>query len=188
MASETTKDHWAFDGPYYIARRGEQNILEWFPKNVVWIQSEGGYCILDPFNKDHLIKVEFSPHTLCWAEVHWLDNRAEWESEEHQWEIFCPCPTDLRCDIYLLELTTEELHHIMEDQRILYSQHLYLSTIRNKWRHCCKLSWGNPSLITTSRATQYRRKALGHIMSPSTLQSLRNMITCVTLSPSVCLT
>ena len=54
----TTRDHWAFDSPYYITGRGEQNIPEHFLKSVVWRPSEGGYCIPDPFNEDHYIKVE----------------------------------------------------------------------------------------------------------------------------------
>ena len=57
---ETTRDHWAFEGPYYIEHQGEHTVSERFQKNTFWSVLEGGYCIQDPFNKDHIIKVEFT--------------------------------------------------------------------------------------------------------------------------------
>ena len=43
-----------------------------------------------------------------------LDRTGDWDPEGLQWEIFCPASTDLGCDIYLNELTAEELRHITE--------------------------------------------------------------------------
>ena len=116
MASpgETTRDCWAFEGPYYIESRGERTVPERFLKNVVWWVTEGGYRILDPFNANHYIKVEFSNDSLHWAEVHLLDRTGDWDLEGPQWEIFHPATAELDCDIYLTELTAEELRHITE--------------------------------------------------------------------------
>ena len=52
--------------------------------------------------------------TLCWAEVRLLDREEDWDPEGPQWEIFRPAPAKLGCDIYLTELTAEELRHITE--------------------------------------------------------------------------
>ena len=116
MASpgETTRDCWAFEGPYYVENRGERTVSEQFLKNVVWQVTEGGYCIPDPFIENHYIKVEFSNDSLCWAEVCMLDREGDWDPEGPQWEIFHPAPAELGCNIYLTELTAEELRHITE--------------------------------------------------------------------------
>ena len=117
MASpgETTRDCWAFEGPYYIKNQGERTVPEQFLKNIVWWVTEGGYCIPDPFNTNHYIKVEFSNDALCWAEVCLLDRAGDWDPEGPQWEIFCPAAAELSCDIYLTELTAEELRHPRTD-------------------------------------------------------------------------
>ena len=112
---ETTRDCWAFEGPYYIENRGERTVPEQFLKNVVWWVTEGGYCIPDPFNTNHYIKVEFSNDSLCWPEVHLLDKAGDWDPEGLQWEIFCPAAAELGCNIYLTELTAEELRHITKE-------------------------------------------------------------------------
>ena len=114
MASpeETTRDHWAFEGPYYVKNWGERTVPERFLKDVIWLELERWYCIQDPFHADHIIIVECSNDSLCWAEVCLLDRTGEWGPEGPQWEIFCPTPVDLGCDIYLNELTAEELCHI----------------------------------------------------------------------------
>ena len=108
--------------------RGERTVPERFLKNVVWWVTEGGYCIPDPFNVNHYIKVEFSNNALCWAEVCLLDRTGDWDPEGPQWEIFCPATAELGGDIYLTELTAEELCHITgasKAQRlILAHQHL----------------------------------------------------------------
>ena len=125
---ETTRDHWAFEGPYYIECRGEQTVPERFLKNVVWWVTEGEYCILDPFNANHHIKAEFNNDTLCWAEVCLLDKRGDWDPEGHQWENFHPTPADLGCDICLTELTAEELCHITEESEA-QTLHTHTSTL-----------------------------------------------------------
>ena len=61
---ETTRDCWVFEGPYHIERSREEVVPARFLKNIIWILSEGGYYIEDPFNKDHFIKVEFCNDTL----------------------------------------------------------------------------------------------------------------------------
>ena len=111
---ETTRDHWAFDGPYYIENRGECTVPEQLLKNVVWQVTEGGYCIPDPFIENHYIKAEFSNNSLCWAEVRLLDRAEDWDPEGPQWEIFRPALAELGCDIYLTELTAAEFRHITE--------------------------------------------------------------------------
>ena len=88
--------------------------MERFLKNVIWTPAEGGYSIQVPFNANHIIKVEFSNDALCWAEVCWLDRSKDWHVNSAEWEIFCPTPADLGCDIYLNKLTAEELCHITE--------------------------------------------------------------------------
>ena len=110
MASpgETTRDCWAFESPYYIENRGERTVPERFLKNVVWWVTEGGYCIPDPFNANHYIKVEFSNDSLCWAEVHLLNRTGDWDPEGPQWEIFCPATAELGCNNYLTELTAQD--------------------------------------------------------------------------------
>ena len=108
---ETTRDCWVFEGPYYIKHQGQCTVPEQFLKNVFWSELQGGYCIQDPFNVNNIIKVEFSNNSLCWAEVRLLDLAGEWDPEGPQWEIFHPTPADLGCDIYLTELTAEELCH-----------------------------------------------------------------------------
>src|SRR6201996_4529444 len=110
----TTRDHWNFNGPYYLARRGECTVADQFLKTIEWRASEGGYCILDPWNKRHYIKVEFSPHALCWGEVQYLTRDNKFEEGVAEWEIFRPCPEELGCDIPIIELTAEELHLITE--------------------------------------------------------------------------
>ena len=114
---ETTRDHWAFKGSYYVEHRGEHTVPERFLKNTFWSELEGGYCIQDPFHADDVIKVEFSNNSLCWAEVHLLDQAGDWDPESPQWEIFCPTPADLGCDIYLNKLTAEELCHITKESK-----------------------------------------------------------------------
>ena len=81
---ETKRDCWAFEGPYYIENRGEHTVPEQFLKNVVWWVTEGGYCIPDPFNANHYIKVELSNDSLCWAEVCLLDRTGDWDLEGPQ--------------------------------------------------------------------------------------------------------
>ena len=107
--SITTRDRWNFDGPYYLARQGEQTVAEQFLKSVQWRGSEGGYCILDPWNERHYIKVEFSPHALCWGETRYLTREDKFEEGVAEWEIFRPCSEELGCDIPITELTAEEL-------------------------------------------------------------------------------
>ena len=65
------------------------------------------YCIPDPFNANHYIKVEFSNDYLFWAEVRLLDRTENWDPEGPQWEIFRPATAELGCDNYLTELTAE---------------------------------------------------------------------------------
>ena len=110
--SITTRDRWNFDGPYYIARKGSRTVADRFLKTVEWRDSEGGYCILDPWTEGQYIKVEFSPHALCWGEVRYLTQDNEFEAGVAEWEIFCPCPEELGCDICIIELTSEELRLI----------------------------------------------------------------------------
>ena len=105
----TTRDCWNFNGPYYIARRGSHTVPDRFLKTIEWRDSEGGYCILDPCPKGHHIKVEFSPHALCWGEVRYLTRDDEFEEGVAEWEIFRPCPEELGCDIQIIELTSEEV-------------------------------------------------------------------------------
>ena len=112
--SITTQDHWNFNGPYYIARRGSRTVPDRFLKTVEWRDSEGEYCTLDPWSKGQYIKVEFSPHALCWGEVRYLTRDNEFEAGVAEWEIFCPCPEELGCDIRIIELTSEELCLITE--------------------------------------------------------------------------
>ena len=50
-------------------------------------------------------------------EVCLLDNAGEWDPEGPQWEILSPTLTDLGCNIYLMELTAEELHHITAESK-----------------------------------------------------------------------
>ena len=64
-----------------------------------------------------MIKVEFSNDSLCWAEVCLLDRAEDWDPEGPQWEIFCPTPADLGCNIYLNKLTAEELCYITEESK-----------------------------------------------------------------------
>ena len=120
MASpgETTRDRWAFEGPYYIKNRGERTVPEQFLKNVVWQVTEGGYCIPDPFIENQYIKVEYSNDSLCWAGVCLLDREGDWDPEGPQWEIFRPAPVELDCDIHLTELMAEELRHITEESEV----------------------------------------------------------------------
>ena len=112
--SITTRDRWNFDGPYYIARRGSRTVPDRFLKTVEWRDSEGGYCVLDPWTKGLYIKVEFSPHALCWGEVRYLTQDDEFEAGVAEWEIFRPCPEELGCDIRIVELTSEELCLVTE--------------------------------------------------------------------------
>ena len=112
--SITTQDHWNFNGPYYIARRGSRTVPDRFLKTVEWRDSEGEYCTLDPWSKGQYIKVEFSPHALCWGEVRYLTRDNEFEAGVAEWEIFCPCPEELGCDIRIIELTSEELRLVTE--------------------------------------------------------------------------
>ena len=86
----TTRDRWNFDGPYYIARRGSRTVPDRFLKNVEWRDSEGGYCVPDLWIEGHYIKVEFSPHALCWGEVRYLTRDDEFEEGIAEWEIFRP--------------------------------------------------------------------------------------------------
>ena len=44
-----------------------------------------------------------------------LDRTGYWDPEGPQWEIFRPATAELGCDIYLTELTAEELHHITKE-------------------------------------------------------------------------
>ena len=44
-----------------------------------------------------------------------LDREGDWDPEGPQWKVFCPAPVELGCDIYLTELTAEELCHITEE-------------------------------------------------------------------------
>ena len=101
MASqETTRDWWAFDEPLFAQRRGYQDVPERFLKNARWSEAEGGYITNDEAGR--VIKVEFSFDHLCWAETRWSHN-------DDQWEIFRPALSDLGCDIYINELTAEEV-------------------------------------------------------------------------------
>ena len=110
--SITTQDCWNFDGPYYIARRGSRTVPDHFLEIVEWRDSEGGYCILNPWTEGHYIKVEFSPHALCWGEVRYLTRDDKFEEGVAKWEIFCPCPEELGCDIRIIKLTSKELRLI----------------------------------------------------------------------------
>ena len=150
MASpgETTRDRWAFEGPYYIENRGKCTVPEQFLKNVVWQVTEGGYCIPDPFIKNHYIKVEFSNDSLCWAEVRLLDRAGDWDPEGPQWEIFRPALAELGCDIYLTKLTAEELFHITEESEAQTS-------------HTC-----TPAPSETSEDTEASRPEQIQVLSP----------------------
>ena len=103
-------------------RRGERTVAEQFLKTIEWRASEGGYCILDPWNERHYIKVEFSPHALCWGEVRYLTWDNKFEEGIAEWEIFRPCPKELRCDIPITELTVEELWLITKGSEETTSQ------------------------------------------------------------------
>ena len=109
MASqETTRDRWAFDEPLFAQRRGYQDVPERFLKNVRWSETEGGYITNDEAGR--IIKVEFSFDHLCWAETRWSHN-------DDQWEIFRPALSDLGCDIYINELTAEEVRGLDDKDR-----------------------------------------------------------------------
>ena len=109
MASqETTRDRWAFDEPLFAQRRGYQDVPEQFLKNARWSETEGGYITNDEAGR--VIKVEFSFDHLCWAETCWSHN-------DDQWEIFRPALSDLGCDIYINELTAEEVRGLDEEDR-----------------------------------------------------------------------
>ena len=108
MASqETTRDQWAFDEPLFAQRRGYQDVPERFLKNARWSEVEGGYITNDEARR--IIKVEFSFDHLCWAETCWSHN-------DDQWEIFRPALSDLGCDIYINELTAEEVRGLDENE------------------------------------------------------------------------
>ena len=116
---ETTRDHWAFDSLYYIQR-----------------------------SREHTIKVKFSNDALCWAEVCWLDRSEDWDTNGAEWEIFCPTPADLGCDIYLNKLTAEELCHITEASETHTS-------------HTC-----TPAPSETSKETTTSEPEHIHVLSP----------------------
>ena len=97
---ETTRDQWAFDEPLFAQRRGYQDVPQCFLKNARRSEVEGGY--VTPDKSGRLVKVEFSFDHLCWAETHW-------SQADDQWEIFRPTLSDLGCDIYISELTAEEV-------------------------------------------------------------------------------
>ena len=107
MSQETTRDRWAFDEPLFAQRRGYQDIPEHFLKNARWSEAEGGYITND--NAGRIINVEFSFDHLCWAETCWSHN-------DDQWEIFRPALSDLGCDIYINELTAEEVRGLDDDK------------------------------------------------------------------------
>ena len=65
-----------------------------------------GYITTDKARR--VIKVEFSFDHLCWAETRWSHN-------DNQWEIFRPALSDLGCDIYINELTAEEVRGLDND-------------------------------------------------------------------------
>ena len=79
-----------------------------FLKNARWSEVEGGYITNDEAGR--IIKVEFSFDHLCWAETRWSHNN-------DQWEIFRPALSDLGCDIYINELTAEEVRGLDEEDR-----------------------------------------------------------------------
>ena len=108
VSQETTQDWWAFDEPLFAQRRGFQEVPEHFLKNARWSKAEGGYITNSKAGR--IIKVEFSFNHLCWAETCWSHN-------DNQWEIFRPALSDLGCDIYISELTIEEIHRLDEDKR-----------------------------------------------------------------------
>ena len=106
MASqETTRDRWAFDEPIYEETRGSQDVLTHFLKRARWSDLEGGYITQDEGGRD--IKVEFNYSHLCWIET-------RWSHQEDQWELFRPALSDLGCDIYISELTAEEVRELDE--------------------------------------------------------------------------
>ena len=107
MASqETTRDRWAFDEPIYEDTRGSQDIPTRFLKRARWSDLEGGYITQHEGGRD--IKVEFSYSHLCWIET-------RWSHREDQWELFRPALPDLGCDIYISELTAEEVRELEEE-------------------------------------------------------------------------
>ena len=106
MASqETTRDRWAFDEPIYEDTRGSQDVPTRFLKRARWSELEGGYITQDEGGRD--IKVEFSYSHLCWIET-------RWSHREDQWELFRPALPDLGCDIFISELTAEEIRELDE--------------------------------------------------------------------------
>ena len=53
---------------------------------------------------------------MCWAETHWSHT-------DDQWEIFQPTLSDLGCDIYINELTAEEVQGISGEDKDTRTTH-----------------------------------------------------------------
>ena len=102
---DTTRDLWKFT-EYFLDQRGPQNVPQKFLKNAKWkedYKTHPGYFASVGSLEIH---VEFDFDHLCWTE-------ARYRRTERRWHIHRIAESELGLNIYLDELTPDEILQIM---------------------------------------------------------------------------
>ena len=98
---DTTGELWSFT-TYFLERRGPQNVPQKFLKNAKWEEDYKTHPGYFAGSGSLVVHVEFDFEHLCWTEV-------RYRRTERRWHVHRIAESELGLDIYIDELTPDEV-------------------------------------------------------------------------------